>query len=327
MWPVGRAEELLPLYQEEQVLFGLLDGVVLSVAQIRRPQSNPSSEDKSPPADELFGLIGPSWVGGLLWRGGAMLARWADLCAGPFFWRGQRVLEVGAGVGLPSVVAAYHGANVTATDLSPRALRVLHWNHVVTQGGTSKAAKAHTPYTSLQSNSRLSAARLNFRDPQSLRQFRRAHGTFDIIIGAGIGSSRQTVESRIAMWRGLAALLDPCRLAVVVALEESALINELADWARGVLPLAGGKAGSNLQAAFQILSREVAYIDFRGDGERELAVLQRVDYEPLDCKSHEQIEPSGEGRSSSTEVSLPRADCTVDIAGEHFRWSGRRLVM
>lgn len=41
---------------------------------------------------------------------------------------GQRVIEIGAGVGLVSVVAAWKGARVLATDYSPEALRFITFN-------------------------------------------------------------------------------------------------------------------------------------------------------------------------------------------------------
>lgn len=42
--------------------------------------------------------------------------------------RGRRVLEVGCGLGLPSLVAAVSGAEVTATDWSPAAIDLLRDN-------------------------------------------------------------------------------------------------------------------------------------------------------------------------------------------------------
>jgi predicted nicotinamide N-methyase len=59
----------------------------------------------------------PYWAH--LWRSAVALAE--DLA--PRRLGGMRVLELGCGLGLPSIVAARGGARVTATDWSPPALR------------------------------------------------------------------------------------------------------------------------------------------------------------------------------------------------------------
>lgn len=69
------------------------------------------------------GVFWPKMIPTTLWIGGMLLARWIDSCVGDG-WRGADVLEVAAGLGLPSLVAALHGANVTVTDVSPRAVRL-----------------------------------------------------------------------------------------------------------------------------------------------------------------------------------------------------------
>jgi predicted nicotinamide N-methyase len=59
----------------------------------------------------------PYWA--LLWPSGRALAE--RLAAGPALQE-TRVLELGCGLGAPSVVAAARGANVTATDAAPEAV-------------------------------------------------------------------------------------------------------------------------------------------------------------------------------------------------------------
>lgn len=56
---------------------------------------------------------------GLLWDAGLALAHFIDLHHQSF--KDKRVLELGAGVGLPSLVASHHGACVLTTDFHPQA--------------------------------------------------------------------------------------------------------------------------------------------------------------------------------------------------------------
>lgn len=66
-------------------------------------------------------------VGNVLWDGSAHLARW--LCANAEVVRGRDVLELGAGVGLVAIVAAFLGtpSRVVATDL-PHVVPLLQRN-------------------------------------------------------------------------------------------------------------------------------------------------------------------------------------------------------
>jgi predicted nicotinamide N-methyase len=59
----------------------------------------------------------PYWA--ILWPAGRALA---DTVAAEPDLAGKRVLELGCGIGLPSVIAAHRGATVTATDASPDAV-------------------------------------------------------------------------------------------------------------------------------------------------------------------------------------------------------------
>ncbi|XP_034250071.1 methyltransferase-like protein 22 [Thrips palmi] len=55
-------------------------------------------------------------VGLQVWRGALLLADWAVHC-GPSLLRGATVLELGAGTGLTSIVAAMHAKEVVSTDV------------------------------------------------------------------------------------------------------------------------------------------------------------------------------------------------------------------
>jgi methyltransferase-like protein 23 len=62
----------------------------------------------------------------MLWESGVALATWVADHAGEM--AGQTVLELGAGVGLPGIVAASCGAKVTQTDHDPQALTLAAQN-------------------------------------------------------------------------------------------------------------------------------------------------------------------------------------------------------
>jgi predicted nicotinamide N-methyase len=66
--------------------------------------------------------MAPYWS--VLWRSGVALAREIDGMA----LRGMRVVELGCGLALPSIVAAREGAAVLATDESPEALALVERN-------------------------------------------------------------------------------------------------------------------------------------------------------------------------------------------------------
>ena len=64
----------------------------------------------------------PYWS--VLWRSGVALARELD----PEALQGKRVLELGCGLGVPSIAAARAGAEVLATDADSEALTLLERN-------------------------------------------------------------------------------------------------------------------------------------------------------------------------------------------------------
>ena len=66
----------------------------------------------------------PYWS--VLWRSGVALGR--ELASAPERVAGRRVVELGCGLGVPSLVAARAGAWVLATDEEPEALDLLRTN-------------------------------------------------------------------------------------------------------------------------------------------------------------------------------------------------------
>ncbi len=77
-------------------------------------QADPFAEDQCP----YFGILWPAAEG---------LA--THLAAHPELLRGQRVLELGCGLALPSLVAAHLGAEVLATDFHPQVEEFLERNN------------------------------------------------------------------------------------------------------------------------------------------------------------------------------------------------------
>jgi predicted nicotinamide N-methyase len=92
---------------------------------------------------------------------------------------GLRVIELGAGLGVPSLVAAARGARVTATDWSQDAVELLRENAV-------------------RNGLELEAERWDWREPRA--------GRFDLALGADVLYERRNVEPLLARLRELAPL-------------------------------------------------------------------------------------------------------------------------
>ena len=87
--------------------------------EVRRPRDTEALLDEEAFEREEFL---PYWAE--LWPSGTALARHVSGRA----LKGARVLELGCGLGLPSLAAALAGGRVLATDWSPRALELLRDN-------------------------------------------------------------------------------------------------------------------------------------------------------------------------------------------------------
>jgi len=123
----------------------------------------------------------PYWAE--LWRSGEALA--TLLAATPL--RGVRVLELGCGLGLPSIVAASRGALVTASDYIPDALELLAVN-----------------------------ARLNGVDVRRVELDWRAPadvGRFDLVVAADVLYEQWQVDALVKM---LARTMAPAGRSIVV---------------------------------------------------------------------------------------------------------------
>jgi predicted nicotinamide N-methyase len=90
-----------------------------AVLQVLRPRDAEALLDERAFEHEEFL---PYWAE--LWPSGVALAR--PLAAPPL--KGPRVLELGCGLGLPSLAAALAGGRVLATDWSPQAIELLRDN-------------------------------------------------------------------------------------------------------------------------------------------------------------------------------------------------------
>jgi predicted nicotinamide N-methyase len=87
---------------------------------------------------------------------------------------GVRVLELGCGLGVPSLVAAAHGAQVTAVDWAAEAVRLLRRN--AQRNGLALVAKTH-----------------DWRQPLD--------ETFDLALAADVLYERRNVEPVLALLR------------------------------------------------------------------------------------------------------------------------------
>jgi predicted nicotinamide N-methyase len=139
--------------------------------------------------------IAPYWS--VLWRSGVALARDLDDAA----LRGLRVVELGCGLGVPSIAAARGGAVVLATDASAEALSLVARNARLNEVD-------------------LDTARVDWGEPHEL--VRRA--PFDLVLAADVLYERAHVDMLLSLLPRLAPevwLADPGRPASVEFLERT----------------------------------------------------------------------------------------------------------
>lgn len=108
--------------------------------------------------------------------------------------RGRRVLELGCGVGLPSVVAALGGADVLATDWAADALAVVREN-------------------AARNGAALEVLRVSWSEPDALA----ARGPFDLAVASDVLYEERNVAQLLALLPRLAPealVVDPGRPAL-----------------------------------------------------------------------------------------------------------------
>ena len=129
----------------------------------------------------------PYWA--VLWRSGVALARELER----HDLKGRRVIELGCGLGVPSLAAARAGAAVLATDMEAEALELLHRN-------------------ARENDLTLETAVAEWRAPGEILE----RGPFDLAFAADILYERQSVASLLALLPSLAPeawIVDPGRPA------------------------------------------------------------------------------------------------------------------
>jgi predicted nicotinamide N-methyase len=169
----------------------LVDGLELAILRPREAEDLLSEE-----AFEQEEFL-PYWAE--LWPSGVALARLVR--RRPL--RGLRVLELGCGLGLPSIVAALGGARVLATDWSVEALEVT-------------AANAE------RNGAALDSAAISWNEPQRLLE----GGTWDLVLGADLLYERRNVDQLLDLLPRLGGevlLAAPCRPPAARFFEEVAL--------------------------------------------------------------------------------------------------------
>ena len=138
--------------------------------------------------------LAPYWS--ILWRSGVALAR--ELERVPLM--GRRLVELGCGLGLPSLAAARAGASVLATDSDAEALDLVQRN-------------------ARENGVRLETLAVEWDDPAELVE----RGPFDLVLGADVLYERPSVAQLLTLLPRLAPealIADPNRPAAEAFFEE-----------------------------------------------------------------------------------------------------------
>ena len=139
--------------------------------------------------------LAPYWA--VLWRSGVALAR--EVAAASV--AGKRVVELGCGLGVPSLAAARGGASVLATDSAPEALELVE-----------RSARAN--------GLRVDTARADWSAPDGLV----ARGPFDLVLAADVLYEEEAVPALLSLLPRLGRevwLADPGRPGCRAFLEEA----------------------------------------------------------------------------------------------------------
>jgi predicted nicotinamide N-methyase len=155
--------------------------------------------------------LAPYWS--VLWRSGVALARELDGQA----LRGQRVVELGCGLAVPSIAAARAGAIALATDADPEALELVACN-----------ARANYVF--------VDTAQVKWAEADELV----ARGPFDLVLGTDVLYERPSVDLLLKLLPRLAPvawIADPGRPAAEAFLEQAERRWKVERRVRGVVSL------------------------------------------------------------------------------------------
>lgn len=158
----------MPGYQtkQEQIAVTGVDDLIIRSLLDRNQFADPTG------TAEQLGISSATWpLFGLLWPSGAQLA--ARLAARPVTL-GERILEIGCGLGLASLVGHRRGADVTASDCHPLAGGFLAENLRLNELAPIKYRHGHWNATPLQ---------VRHAADDGLRAL---NGRFDLIIGSDL---------------------------------------------------------------------------------------------------------------------------------------------
>jgi predicted nicotinamide N-methyase len=153
--------------------------------------------------------IAPYWA--VLWRSGVALAAEVD---GPSL-RGRRVVELGCGLGAPSIAAARAGADVLATDSSPEALTL-----------ASRSAQLN--------DVRIDTATVDWAHPDELVE----SGPFDLVVAADVLYERASYAPLLSLLPRLAPealVAEPGRPASEAFMEQARRRWQVETSVRGVV--------------------------------------------------------------------------------------------
>eukprot|EP00933_Yihiella_yeosuensis_P085077 TRINITY_DN9987_c0_g5_i1.p1 TRINITY_DN9987_c0_g5~~TRINITY_DN9987_c0_g5_i1.p1 ORF type:complete len:267 (+),score=52.12 TRINITY_DN9987_c0_g5_i1:58-858(+) len=154
-------------YVADSKLFELFDGCYVEICEELRASRDDESDFENSDASTLADCA-YSCYSNTLWDGALSLS--ALIRKEPWRVRGMRVLEIGAGLGLPSIVAAALGGRVVATEQLPLSLltREVRRNHRVIEraGGIAEVKE------------------LDWSQPAE--EIHQHLGTFDLVLGCDI---------------------------------------------------------------------------------------------------------------------------------------------
>lgn len=152
--------------------------------------------------DEGFGVwlrrwpqhIGPqSNVGFIPWTSSLIQARWLSRHHNTWLKSGdERVLELGAGIGLSGIVASHFSRHVTLTDFNPQVLRNLELNAKLNQG--DDVLIRHFPGASIKDGV-VEVVKLDWHNDDDCPLVLEATRKFDRIVGSDIICCSDDVES------------------------------------------------------------------------------------------------------------------------------------